>query len=148
MEKPRQSSDIPLSEPKNAGRWKPGQSGNPGGRSSQVGKLRAKLASGADDVAVVVMEAAKGGDMQACRLILERMVPALKPVAEAVKFELDDTDLPACARSILAAVAAGTLPPDQGKSLIDAVVSMARVIEVSELEQQLAQLRELMEAKQ
>jgi hypothetical protein len=130
------------------GTFKPGTSGNPGGRSGQTKALREKLAEGADAVTRKVLAAAKKGDMQACRLILERLVPPLKPVSEPVNFELDTTDLPACGRSILAAVAAGTLPPDQGKALIDSVVSMARVIEVAELEQQLIELRALLEAKQ
>lgn len=129
------------------GHFKPGTSGNPGGRSGQTKALRDKLVKGADDVARVVMKAAKGGDMQACRLILERLVPALKPVSQPVSFTLDQTDLPACARSIMAAIADGTLPPDQGKALIDSVASMARVIEVSDLEKQLLELRELLESQ-
>ncbi|TBW04255.1 hypothetical protein E0E52_12980 [Azotobacter chroococcum] len=129
------------------GTWKKGHSGNPGGRSGQAAKIRAALAAGADDVAEIVLEAARGGDIAACRLVLERLVPSLKPVAEPVQFDLDDSDLPASARSILSAVADGRLPPDQGRSLIDAVVSMARVIEVAELEQQLAELREMLEAR-
>jgi len=129
------------------GTWKPGQSGNPGGRSSKTADLRAKLASGADAVAEVVLEAAQKGDMAACRLVLERLVPTVKPVAQPVHFDLDASDLPACARSILSAVASGTLPPDQGKALIDSVVSMARVIEVAELEQQLAELRQMLEER-
>lgn len=129
------------------GHFKPGTSGNPGGRSSQTREIRARLADGAEAVTKKVLAAAKKGDMQACRLILERLVPPLKPVSEPVAFDLDESDLPACARSILAAVAAGTLPPDQGKALIDSVVSMARVIEVAELEKQLAELRALMEKR-
>ena len=129
-----------------SGKWKKGQSGNPGGRSGQTAKIRAALAAGADDVAAVVLEAARNGDMQAARLVLERMVPTVKPVAELAPFDLDDGDLPACARSILAAIAAGTLPPDQGKALIDSVVSMARVVEVAQLEQQVGELRALLEA--
>lgn len=54
--------------------------------------------------------------MQACRLILERLVPPVKATAEVVSFDLDDTDLPSAAKSILRAVAAGNLPPDQGRS--------------------------------
>ncbi|WP_247269760.1 DUF5681 domain-containing protein [Pseudomonas sp. YL2] len=130
-----------------AGTFAPGVSGNPGGRSSQTREIRSRLAEGADAVTKKVLAAAKKGDMQACRLILERLVPPLKPVSEPVTFALDDTDLPACARSILAAVADGTLPPDQGKALIESVVSMARVIEVAELEKQLAELRAILEAR-
>lgn len=130
------------------GTFAKGSSGNPGGKPAFVREIRARLEAGAEEVTSAVMEAARGGDMQACRLILERIVPAVKPVAEPVQFPLDDSDLPACARSILAAIAAGTLPPDQGKALIDSVVSMARVVEVAQLEQQLVELRELLEARQ
>ena len=129
------------------GTFAPGVSGNPGGRSGQTKALREKLAEGADAVTRKVLAAAKKGDMQACRLILERLVPPLKPVSEPVEFPLDSTDLPACARSILAAVAAGAIPPDQGKALIDSVVSMARVIEVAELEKQLAELKSILDER-
>ena len=44
-------------------------------------------------------------------------------------------------------IPSGEIPPDQGKALIDSVVSMARVIEVAELEQQLTELRELLEGR-
>lgn len=130
------------------GTFAKGSSGNPGGKPAFVREIRARLEAGADDVTAVVLEAAKNGDMQAARLILERIVPTVKSVAEPVQFDLDNSDLPASARSILSAVAAGDLPPDQGKALIDSVVSMARVIEVAALEQQLAELRELLEARQ
>ena len=128
-----------------AGKWKPGQSGNPGGRSGQTQELRARLAEGADAVTKKVLTAAKKGDMQACRLILERLVPPIKPTAETVCFDLDDTDLPSAAKSILRAVAAGELPPDQCKALIEGLVAVARVIEVAELQKAVEELREQME---
>lgn len=128
-----------------AGKWKPGQSGNPGGRSGQTQELRARLGEGADAVTKKVLTAAKKGDMQACRLILERLVPPIKPTAETVCFDLDDTDPPSAAKSILRAVAAGELPPDQGKALIEGLVAVARVIEVAELQKAVEELRELME---
>lgn len=127
------------------GKWKPGQSGNPGGRSGQTQELRARLAEGADAVTKKVLTAAKKGDMQACRLILERLVPPIKPTAETVRFDLDDTDLPSAAKSILRAVAAGELPPDQGKALIEGLGAVARVIEVAELQKAVEELREQME---
>jgi hypothetical protein len=131
----------------NKGQFQPGVSGNPGGRSGKTGELREKLAKGAEGIIEVVLKAAQGGDMQACRIVLERLVPEVKPAAQAIHFPLDQSDLPASARSILAAVAGGLLPPDQGNLLISAVVGMARVIEVSELERQLAELKTLIEAR-
>lgn len=75
-----------MTERDKAGKWKPGQSGNPGGRSGQTQELRARLAEGAEAVTRKVLTAAKKGDMQACRLILERLVPPIKPTAETVRF--------------------------------------------------------------
>lgn len=132
----------------NAGQWVPGQSGNPGGRSGQTQAIRAKLAEGADAVTKKVLAAAKKGDMQACRLILERLVPPVKPTSEPVQFELDDSDLPSAAKSILRAIAAGELPPDQGRHLIEAISAVAKVIEVEELEKAVEELRERIEEMQ
>lgn len=125
-----------------SGRFQPGTSGNPGGRSGQTQAIRAKLAEGADAVTRKILAAAKKGDMQACRLILERLVPPIKPTSEPVQFDLDDTDLPSAARSIMRAVAGGHLAPDQGKSLIDGLGAVARVIEVAELQKAVEELRQ------
>ncbi|MBV4522597.1 hypothetical protein KVG88_21255 [Pseudomonas sp. SWRI74] len=124
------------------GRFAPGHSGNPGGRSGQTQAIRAKLAEGAEAVTRKILAAAKKGDMQACRLILERLVPPMKPTSEPVQFDLDDTDLPSAARSIMRAVADGQLAPDQGKSLIDGLGAVARVIEVTELQKAIEELRQ------
>lgn len=124
------------------GKFAPGHSGNPGGRSGQTQAIRAKLAEGADAVTRKILAAARKGDMQACRLILERLVPPIKPTSEPVQFELDDTDLPSAARSIMRAVAGGQLAPDQGKSLIEGLGAVARVIEVAELQKAIEELRQ------
>ncbi|WP_256345643.1 DUF5681 domain-containing protein [Pseudomonas sp. PD9R] len=128
------------------GKFAPGYSGNPGGRSGQTQAIRAQLAAGADAVTRKVLAAAKKGDMQACRLILERLVPPLKPTSEPVQFELDDTDLPSAAQSIMRAIAGGHLAPDQGKSLIEGLGAVARVIEVAELQKGIEELRQQVEA--
>lgn len=103
-------------------------------------KLRAKLATGADDVAEVVLEKAREGDMQACKLILERIVPAIKPSAESIRFALDGDTPTDQARSIMAAIADGTIPPDQGKALIEALATVARIAELDELARRIAEL--------
>jgi len=137
-----------MTERDKGGKWKPGQSGNPGGRSGQTQEIRARLAEGAEAVTKKVLAAAKKGDMQACRLVLERIVPTLKPMTEPVKFDLDDTDLITTARSIMRAIAAGTLPAEQGKVLLDAVLGMSRVIEVADLERRLKAIEASMEGDQ
>lgn len=144
MSKPNNSSKAATGRRKN-GTFAKGQTGNPGGRPGNLASLRAKLTAGSDEIATVVLAAAKSGDMQACRLILERIVPALKPITEPVPFDLDDTDLPSTARSIMRAIASGALPGDQGKVLLDAVLGMSRVIEVADLDQRLKALETSME---
>ncbi|WP_323154869.1 DUF5681 domain-containing protein [Pseudomonas alvandae] len=130
------------------GSFATGHSGNPGGRSGQTQALRARLAEGAEAVTKKVLAAAKKGDMQACRLILERLVPPVKASADVVSFDLDDTDLPSAAKSILRAVTAGNLPPDQDRSLIEGLGAAARVIEVAELQKAVEELRQQMEGLQ
>lgn len=147
MSKPSNGSKATTGRRQN-GTFAKGQTGNPGGRPGNLASLRAKLTAGSDEIATVVLAAAKGGDMQACRLILERIVPALKPIAEPVAFDLDDTDLPSTARSIMRAIADGTLPSDQGKVLLDAVLGMSRVIEVAEIERRLNELTARLEVEQ
>lgn len=130
------------------GQFKPGHSGNPGGRSGQTQAIRAKLAEGAEAVTKKVMAAAKKADMQACRLILERLVPPIKASSEPELFDLDDSDLPSAAKSILRAIASGELPPDQGRHLIEALSCVAKVIEVEELQKAVEELREQIEETQ
>lgn len=130
------------------GQFKPGHSGNPGGRSGQTQAIRAKLTEGAEAVTKKVMAAAKKGDMQACRLILERLVPPIKATYEPVLFDPDESDLPSAAKSILRAIASGELPPDQGRHLIEALSSVAKVIEVEELQKAVEELREQIEKMQ
>ena len=125
------------------GTFKKGRSGNPGGRPGHINALRAKLATGSGAVADVVLGAAKNGDMQACRLILERMVPAIKPISECVHFEFAGDNPTDQARSIMAAIAAGQIPPDQGRALIEALASVAKIAELDELSRRL----EALEAK-
>lgn len=141
-----EQSDAPVRGQR--GQFLKGHSGNPGGRSSQTQAIRAKLAEGAEAVTKKVLAAARKGDMQACRLILERLVPPVKPTAEPVQFELDDSDLPSAARSILRAIASGELPPDQGRHLITALGAVSRVIEVEELEKAVEELRQRIEEMQ
>ena len=120
------------------GRFASGQSGNPSGRPKAADELRRRLEGGMDGAADAVLAAAKQGDMQACRLILERLLPAVRPTYAPVEFDLDENaPLADQARQILAAVASGQLPPDQGRALVDAVAAVVRVVELDEIERRL-----------
>ncbi len=78
--------------------------------------------------------------MAACRIILDRIVPPSKPILPPTPFELDDSDPQSLARSVMKAIAAGTLSADQGKVILDGLASMMKVIEITELEERIARL--------
>ena len=126
-------------------KFKPGQSGNPRGRPpgrSTAQGLRERLAGRAGDVLDVVLYAALAGDLQAARLVLERVVPALRPQASPV-------ELPALAAAgtltekataILAAAGAGEVGPDTAAHLLAALGGVARIAEIDELTRRVAAL--------
>lgn len=131
---------------KKPGRWKPGQSGNPNGKkpgSGELQRLRASIAADVPDILAGLVAAAKGGDAQAAKLILERIFPAVKPVEQTQELDLPEGGtLTAQGRAVLAAVAGGELAPSQGAQLLAAIGSLARVSEIDELEARLTKLEE------
>ncbi len=126
-------------------KFKPGQSGNPRGRPpgrSTAQGLRERLAERAGEVLAVVLDAALSGDLMAARLVLERVVPALRPQASPV-------ELPALAAAgtlteragaILAAAGAGEIGPDVAAHLLAALGGVARIAEIDELMRRVAAL--------
>lgn len=123
--------------------WKTGQSGNPAGRppgQSDITKLREMLMPHAPELLETVFKAAKGGDMVAARLILERILPAVKPSELSFELTLAGKSLADRGKSVLGAVSAGKLSPSQGSQLITAIGALARVVEIDELERRLSEL--------
>ncbi len=117
--------------------WQPGQTGNPKGRppgQSEITRLRAAIAEHVPSILEQLVTAAKGGDVQAARLILERVLPPLKGIEQAVELQLPEGDtLTAKAAAVLSAAAAGDLAPGQAAQLIAALGTLAKISEVDEL---------------
>ena len=126
--------------------WQPGQSGNPTGKkpgSGQLQQLRASIAADVPEILAGLVEAAKGGDMQAARLILERVLPPVKSIEQPVELQWPaEGTLTAQGRAVLAAVADGAVAPSQGAQLLAAISSLARVTEVDELLSRIVALEE------
>ena len=133
-----------MTESKKPGRWKPGESGNPKGKprgSGALQRLRASIAADVPDILAGLVAAAKGGDAQAAKLILERIFPAVKPVEQTQELDLPQGGtLTAQGRAVLSAVADGELAPGQGAQLLAAIGTLARVTEIDELTQRITAL--------
>lgn len=129
--------------PKPPGRWKKGESGNPRGRrpgSGAVSKLRTAIAEHVPTIIERLTAAALAGDVGAARLLLERVVPALKAAEQAAPLALPGGTLTEQGRAVLAAVAAGELAPGQGAALLAGIGTLARVAELDELARRVAVL--------
>lgn len=116
--------------------WKPGQSGNPAGRPKGTGPfaaVREKIAGEMPEIITVLAAQAKGGDVAAARLLMERVYPALKPVEVPTPIEMPGESLTARANAVLSAVSDGDLAPSQGAALIGAIGALSKVIEIDEL---------------
>ena len=124
------------------GTFKKGVSGNPAGRPrSESTELRQKLATHGEAVAGVVIEAALNGDIQAAKIVLERLCPPLKPSAAPVTISLpENPGIADTARAIIEHAAQGQIAPDVAGQLVQSVAALARVVEIDELERRLAAL--------
>ena len=121
--------------------WKKGVSGNPKGRppgKTATQKVQSALNEGSLEVAKKVLDAALAGDMQAAGLVLARVSPALRSQLQTVQFSFDPS-LPIARQveAVLAAVAAGEVPPDVGQTIVAMISNLANVRATEELEQRL-----------
>ena len=124
-------------------KWQPGQSGNPNGRppgTGEVAKLRASIAERVPEILERLTEAALAGDVSAARLLLERVLPPVKPVELPIEMTLAEGRPTEQARQVLAAAAGGTLAPDQAVSLIGALAALAKITETDELRERIERL--------
>lgn len=135
-----------MTERKKDTRFKPGQSGNPSGRTpghGEVARLREAISAHIPEILDQVVTAARGGDLQAARLILERVLPTVKPVDLTTALNLPtDGTLTEQGRAVIAAVSGGELSPANGAQLVTAIGTLARVTEIDELSARLTKLEE------
>lgn len=125
-------------------KWQKGETGNAKGRPVGTGKherLRAVLATHIPDILDALAAMAKGGDVHAARLLLERTLPPLRPVDASMTLELSpEGGLSEQGRAVLAALAAGHLPVNQATGILQALAAQAKLIETDELERRIAAL--------
>lgn len=127
-------------------KFRKGESGNPAGRPKGSGvarQLREAIESDLREIVESMVEAAKGGDVAAAKLLLDRAIPALKPTDTPVRVGFSG-GLAANSQQIIEAVGIGVITPDQGTKLLQGLGAAARVEEVSELKDRLLAVEKIL----
>lgn len=118
------------------GTFAAGNPGRPAGaRNRTTQAIEALLDGEAEKLTRKCITAAKGGDMTAMRLCMERLAPVRKgkPVPFAMPTIDTVADIPKAGKAILAAVAAGDLSPEEAHAVMSVVEGFRRAVETSEL---------------
>jgi len=127
------------------GHWLPGASGNPAGRpagSGHVARLRAELAQELPGILESLIRQAKGGDVAAIRVVLDRVIPPLKAVDAPLSLELPEGGFTTQGRAIVASAASGEVSAQEAAQLIGAIANLARVEVLDELVKRVERLEQ------
>jgi hypothetical protein len=103
---------------------------------------QAMLDGEAEELTRKAVELAKGGDMAALRLCLDRILPPRKdrPVAFVLPAVAGPNDAAAAMSSILDAVSSGEITPGEGAEVAKLIDSYVRAVEATEMNDRLTRL--------
>ena len=130
--------------------FKKGNPGRPQGSKNRTTELAERLmAKDVEGVVDAVITAARNGDMAACRIILDRLVPIRRgrPVEITLPPAIDAIGVADASAEVVAAVGAGELTPEEGRTLAEILEARRRAIETSELERRLEVIEDAMKLK-
>ena len=113
--------------------------GRPAGKGRRQVLLDAIGQDGFDKLIKSIHDAALSGDMQAAGLLLNRIIPAIRPVSPDIQVSLTG-DLLEQAQAIVGAAASGAVPVSEAKALLDSLGSVAKIKVLTELEQRISAL--------
>lgn len=125
--------------------FKPGKSGNPGGRppfSTPRAKFRKALDPDLPEIRQALVNAAKSGDVAAIKLIYDRLIPSVKPTSDDLSIRLTGT-LEEKGEAIVSAMLKGRITADQAQAAISVIAAQAKLTEQSEIIKRLDQLESL-----
>ena len=113
-----------------------GVSGNPAGRPRGIKDKRHRYAESIESMIPEVLESvfqkAVAGDMTAAKMLLDRSLPTKRPEQERVQIPIKENSA-LNARDVLQGVFDGDVSPDVGASLLNAITSVLKAVEVEDL---------------
>ena len=116
-------------------KFKPGQSGNPKGRTKDktpATMLRKAIADEMPEIIKTLIDQAKNGDTTSAKILLDRCVPSLKPQSMPISLPVNGT-LAEQGGEIIRATMSGLIAPDIGSQFITALANQGKLIETDEL---------------
>ena len=116
-------------------KFQPGQSGNPKGRpkdKTPATLLRKSIIEDMPAIINTLVDLAKGGDVQAAKVLLDRCCPVLKPQAMPISLPVNGS-LAEQGGEIIKATMSGQIPPDIGSQLITALAHQAKIVEIDDV---------------
>ena len=122
-------------------RFEKGRSGNPAGRPKGIvsqANLREAISNDLPEILAAMLKAAKGGDVAAAKLLLDRTIPPLKQRDTPVKIAITGQDIVKDGQAIIDALGNGQITPGEAGILFQALSSLARVKEIDALERRRA----------
>jgi hypothetical protein len=125
--------------------FKPGNPGRKkGSRNKATLAALAIMEGDAETISQKAVDLAKAGDLQAIRIVLDRLVAPRRdrPVNIVLPKIATSADLVAASAVIMASIADGTVTPSEAAALSATVSGVAKVIETYELSDRIARLEE------
>ena len=122
-----------------------GVSGNAAGRPpGKTPRVRFRDAVEADmpELVKTLVDLAKGGDVQALKVILSKVIPDLKPTASEVVLRSGGS-LQDKGDALVNAMAAGKITPDAALVALNAIAAQVKIVEQGEIVKRLDQLEAL-----
>lgn len=124
--------------------FKLGESGNPAGRpprNTNAHKLRQAITDSLPEVIEVLINQAKAGDTTAAKILLDRALPALKPQADSVSFDIAHNDtLATVGQSVIDATSRGELSTDSANGVMAMLTAQTKIIESTDLLERIEKL--------
>ena len=108
-------------------------------------RIRAALVDELSAILEKVVSAARAGDMQAARLIVDRVLPAIKPMELPVVMNPLAGSLPEQGEALLTAMTRGEIAPAQCAQLLMGLGAHARAVEIDAITNRLKTIEQALE---